>query len=344
MFSRIILLLIVSIIFSQDYPILGSSQSLDIMTWNVENYPKHNQTNSYMVDIINQINIDVIAFQEIESENSFNNLINQLDGNWIGYRVDPNSDWGELSYAVNLDEVEIDNVYNILVSDQYYFAYRPPYVMEITHQEIDYVVINNHFKCCGDGDLDLNNNSDEEYRRLISSQLLEEYINNNYGDRRVILLGDLNDSLTDNQSNNVFWGFLNSDNFLFADYDIADGPSSNWSYPSWPSHIDHILISNELFLDFENSDILTFKVDDYLSGGWNSYENYISDHRPVFMKLNLSQTSMGDLNSDGTLDILDVIAIINLVLDDEYNPVGDMNYDGSLNIVDVIIVVNAILN
>ena len=35
-------------------------------------------------------------------------------------------------------------------------------------------MINNHFKCCGDGELDLNDTSDEEYRRLISNQLLEE--------------------------------------------------------------------------------------------------------------------------------------------------------------------------
>ena len=156
--------------------------------------------------------------------------------------------------------------------DQYFFAYRPPYVLEFIYQGIDYVMINNHFKCCGDGELDLNDSSDEEYRRLISNQLLEEYVNDTYPNKRVIILGDLNDSLTDEEEDNVFWNFLNSDLFLFADYPIANGTSSNWSFPGWPSHIDHILISNELFIDFENSDILTFKVDDYLLGGINTYD------------------------------------------------------------------------
>ena len=91
MLNKLIISLMFSFLLSQDYPVLGSSQSLDFMTWNVENYPKHNQTNSYMVDIINQINVDIIAFQEIESQNSFNNLINQLNGNWIGYRASQNS-------------------------------------------------------------------------------------------------------------------------------------------------------------------------------------------------------------------------------------------------------------
>ena len=70
-------------------------------------------------------------------------------------------------------------------------------------------MINNHFKCCGDGELDLNDTSDEEYRRLISNQLLEEYVNDTYPNKRVIILGDLNDSLTDDEEDNVFWKFLN---------------------------------------------------------------------------------------------------------------------------------------
>ena len=37
---------------------------------------------------------------------------------------------------------------------------------------------------------------------------------------------------------------------------IALGPSSNWSYPTWPSHLDHILISDEVFDEFENPNIL----------------------------------------------------------------------------------------
>jgi len=344
MINKILILLSIGFIVAQDYPVLGSEESLDVMTWNVENYPKHNQTNSHLINVIDQINIDIIAFQEIESQSSFNNLINQLNGNWIGYRSDQNSNWGELSYAVNLDEIEIDNVYNILSGDAYYFAYREPYVIEFTHQGVDYVMINNHFKCCGDNYLDLNNTSDEEYRRLISSQLLEEYINDNFNNQRVIVLGDLNDSLTDNESDNVFWNFLNSDLFLFADYDIATGSSSNWSYPTWPSHLDHIIISNELFLDFDNTEVFTFRVDDYLTGGWNSYEDFMSDHRPVFMKMNLSESNLGDVNSDGSLDILDVITIVNLVMAEDYDDLADVNYDGIINIMDIVIVLNMILD
>ena len=69
-----------------------------------------------------------------------------------------------------------------------------------------------------------------------------------------------------------------------------------------------------MFSDFENAQVATFKVDDYLSGGLNSYDNFISDHTPVYMRLNFSDQDVGDINSDGVLDILDVIEIINTLL------------------------------
>jgi len=333
-----------SILFPQDYPELGSSESLDFMTWNVQNYPKHNQTNSYMEDIISEINIDIIAFQEIENSSSFSNLINQLGGDWVGYRSGGNSSYGELAYAINTQEIEVLNIYTILNQDAYYFGYREPYVLRFNYQNDEYIMINNHFKCCGDGNLDYSDSSDEEYRRLISSQLLQEYIEENYNDDRVIVLGDLNDMISDNTSDNVFLGFLESNDFEFADYDIAYGSSSHWSYPTWPSHLDHIIITNELYPDFESSNVQTFEIDDYLSGGWNSYDNYISDHRPVFMRFDLESYTIGDLNQDQNIDILDVIIVVNLILVDEYNLLGDVNGDGTLNVMDAIILVSSILN
>ena len=72
---------------------------------------------------------------------------------------------------------------------------------------------------------------------------------------------------------------------------IAYSSSSNWSYPSWPSHLDHILITNELFYEIENevSSVETIRLEEYFYNGWSEYENYISDHRPVGLRLKFSQ-------------------------------------------------------
>jgi hypothetical protein len=52
----------------------------------------------------------------------------------------------------------------------------------------------------------------------------------------------------------------------------------------------------------------------------------------------------GDMNEDGTLNILDVVALVNIILSgSEPNPLGDLNGDGEYNILDVVILANIIL-
>jgi predicted extracellular nuclease len=168
-------------------------------------------------------------------------------------------------------------------------------VMDLNYLNNRIIVINNHLKCCGDGNLDITNSNDEETRRYQANLLLKEFIDSNFPNENVIMLGDLNDDITDAPQNNVFQMFLNEfDNYLFTDIDIASGSSSNWSYPSWPSHLDHIMVTNELFDEFEHidSEIATIKIDEYLTNGWSEYDENISDHRPVGLKLKI------DLNLD----------------------------------------------
>ena len=53
---------------------------------------------------------------------------------------------------------------------------------------------------------------------------------------------------------------------------------------------------------------------------------------------------LGDLSGDGIVNVLDVVAMVNLVLSGEYDGVADMNGDGTLNVLDVVLLVGIILN
>ncbi len=52
----------------------------------------------------------------------------------------------------------------------------------------------------------------------------------------------------------------------------------------------------------------------------------------------------GDVNQDGSLNVIDVVNIVNLVIAGNYDVLADLNLDSSLNILDVVLLVNNILN
>jgi hypothetical protein len=128
--------------------------------------------------------------------------------------------------------------------------------------------------------------------------------------------------------------------------EIADGSSADWSYPWWPSHIDHILITNELFDELDNSSsvIQTIKIDEFMDGGFDDYYDNISDHRPVALKLDFGTSINGDVNQDDDVNILDVVSTVNIVLSGEYNNLADFNNDGAVDVLDIVQLVNLILN
>ena len=255
---------------------IGTDSNLDIITWNIERFPKQGEiTVERLLKIIDSMDVDIIAMQEIwgsGASSGFDNLKNKLDG-WGGYRKSSG-----LAYLYKI-EIVINDIYEINDLNE---IIRTPYLLSINWNGQDIYIINNHFKAFG--------GSNNEQQRKTASEKIENYVNENLGDENIIILGDLNDDLND-EDVNVFQNFINdSTNYKFVDMDIAYGSSGNWSYPSWPSHLDHILITNELFDEFDNtgSTVQTIHIEDYFEGGWSDYVKYVSDHRPVVLSLNFN--------------------------------------------------------
>ena len=335
-----------SILNAQDLDELyfGTDETFEVMTWNIEWFPKNDQiTVDYVTQIIQALDVDILAIQEVDDTNMFNQMLNGLP-EYTGYLE---SEWfAGLAYIYKTDVIEINDIYEIYTTSPYWSAFpRSPRLMDLNFMGENIFIINNHFKCCGDGILDFNNESDEEKRRFNANNLLKEYIETFLLDENVMVLGDLNDDIAEAPQNNVFQMFLDdTENYLFADIEIANGATSEWSYPSWPSHLDHILITNELFDELDNSDIQTIKIDEYLDGGWSEYDQNISDHRPVALKLDFGTSINGDVNQDGDVNILDVVSTVNIVLSGEYNNLADFNNDGAVDVLDIVQLVNLILN
>jgi exonuclease III len=288
----------------------GTDTTFDVISWNIEWFPKNNSTASEVQEILTRLEADIYALQEIEDTTLLKQVVSNIPGYECYFK---SSYYGGLAYVYNTNTIQINSKYEIFTSQPYWNAFpRSPQVLDCNFMGNNYIIINNHFKCCGDGTLNTNDTNDEENRRLQAVTYLKQYIDNTLLGKRVILLGDLNDEIIDNTANNVFQDFINDNtNYLFTDMFIAEGNSIDWSYPTWPSHLDHILITNELFADFQNfnSFVSVIRIDDYM-GSWSNYENNISDHRPIGLKLdfgtltNISEEIGGDNRVFKALDVL----------------------------------------
>ena len=74
------------------------------------------------------------------------------------------------------------------------------------------------------------------------------------------------------------------------------------------------------------------------------YSNDEFDRVMVFQMSGEGFAETGDLNADGILNILDIVALVGFVFNDNENSTADLNGDGSVNIVDVVMLVNLVLN
>jgi endonuclease/exonuclease/phosphatase family metal-dependent hydrolase len=251
-----------------------SPATLDVVTWNIENFPKNSSTIGRLKEIITTMDPDVIAVQEITSSSLFNSLISEIPG-WQGTLM--NSGSQRLGYLFKSTEIQsIEGIEELFGNDNCAFP-RPALKVKIRHiSGKDVYFFNVHLKCCSDATASCGAAKD---RRRNASVTLKNYIDQNLSGNMVIILGDWNDSISD--ADNPFSNFItDAANFKFADMEIAKGSNSGWSYPSWPSHLDHILISNELFTAVRETKTISLTTCE------SGYSTTISDHFPVIIRLN----------------------------------------------------------
>lgn len=258
-------------------PLDVSSETLDVLTWNLEQFPKNGLTKATVEDIIEYYNPDLIALQEITSVSQFNDLLQSLEG-WEGFARPFNGSNLMLGYLYKSSEVELLNSTILFeeqtdMNDDAFTAFRRPLKVQINHKPsgLNVELINIHLKCC----------NGHEDRRRAATTLLKGYIDTELPQSNVVVLGDFNDDIIDND--NVFQAWLDDDeHYYFTTLPVAQGPSTGWSYPSFPSQIDNILISDELFDNEVNSGVLTL---DNCFSNFAEYEVFVSDHRPAFLHL-----------------------------------------------------------
>ena len=254
-------------------PNLDIENGIEIVTWNIEQFPKLGQrTIDSVASIITSLNADIYCLQEISDLSKFIDLVEILDG--YSYVESNATEYLNLVVLYKNNQFLVRNQSDLFTDSMYDFASRPPLRIEMTftgENPIDFTLINMHLKCCDNG----------FNRRVSSANILYDYLNSSIqaGVVNHIIVGDWNDDISDQYSENSFNIFLDdTENYKYVTYENAhSGTNIHDSYPSYPSFIDHIMISKDLFDEAENGDVQTIRLGDYLSG----YDQIISDHRPV---------------------------------------------------------------
>lgn len=258
---------------------LDKEDQLEIVTWNIENFPKNgNKTIDSVATIMNSLNADIYCLQEVSNEASFLTLMTKLEN--YNYIFSTETEYLNLAIIYKESKIVFNESSSLFIDNSYEFASRPPLKAEFTFLKnggINFTLINLHLKCCDSG----------FNRRVASVEILYNYLNTigESGFNNHIVVGDWNDDVSDPYAFNSFNSFIDDSlNYKFVTFELANSISNLFdSYPSYPSFIDHILITNDLFDDFENSRVQTLRLGDYIS----NYDELISDHRPVVWSVKL---------------------------------------------------------
>ncbi len=255
----------------------GSDETHDFATWNCENFPlSGNLTVNYLTLLIRDLELDMIAMQEINSIDDFDQLVSNLAG-WDGI-YSPDTYGGfyvKTGILWNTETVTVGEMTQLFANTD---LTRPPIQVPVTMHEngdtISFNFITLHLKA--------GTTSDDLGQRRHACELLHDYIGGiieDGGEDHWVIAGDWNDELDDSDNYNAFPVFLDDpQNWVWLDEWMVG--HSNWaSHPLSGRLIDHILVTDEFYTDiFQNhGSCETIQ----LQNEWGSYHTYISDHVPT---------------------------------------------------------------
>lgn len=254
----------------------GRPDGFEMATLNLKEFPMDgDNTLAMAAELVQGMQIDFFAFQELSNAGALQQLAQRLPG-WSALFSPAPSGNMSLGYLFKSSEFEVDATQTkALFEDDSYNFPRAPFQTLVHHKPSGHriYVINLHLKAFGD--------AVSVSRRKEAARKLKGYLDENLSDEKVVVLGDFNDTIKEPADNGQTFVLWSSDaaHYRFSDLPIALGNAQWFSYPSYPSHIDHVLITNELFSLVDT--VMTLRPD-FCNP---LFRETVSDHCPVVLYL-----------------------------------------------------------
>ncbi|MEM9459358.1 MAG: endonuclease/exonuclease/phosphatase family protein [Myxococcota bacterium] len=253
---------------------------LSMVSWNIEHFPLTDQTEDAVIELVEDLQPDLVGVQEIQDREAFEDLVDRLDDyeGLIGAR----GYFTRVGILYRSSAVELLESEDLFVDDTYHFPRSAlsadfDVLGAAESTTLSFAVV--HLKAFGD--------SQSVARRRGAVDLLRGWVDERRDDDagQIVIVGDWNDRLTDDEEDNVFLPLTEDDaRAQFLTMEAAEAGES--SYIPFPSLIDHIMVTDEIFdaLDYQQTEVL------YLDQTWSgTYEQTVSDHRPVQARFDLVQ-------------------------------------------------------
>lgn len=279
----------------QPIPSADAPDTVDVGSWNLYWFgdPEHGPSDDDLqienaADVLGSLELDVVGLSEVVSEEAFDELMQQLPG-YQGLLVTDaivsgGADFywdGEQKVAlVHRERFEVESARVILEDHNWDFAGRPPLEVTLRFEEDGkprtLVVIVAHFKALA--------NSYGYERRIAAATALEDYLEEAYRYRWVLVIGDFNDDIYESTfggHESPFSTLVESPYYRFTTDMLSEAGESTTTHYS--STIDHHLATDDLEERFVEGSAAVLRIDEHIPG----YADTTSDHFPVLTRYDL---------------------------------------------------------
>jgi endonuclease/exonuclease/phosphatase family metal-dependent hydrolase len=257
-----------------------SDSSIEVLTWNLEFFYKENNSDEEkkyqdILKILQSIKADLIAIQEISNHQKFKDLASDL-GNFSSELSESVYNDPSQSIGIIYNKSELELISSAKLTEINSNSSRPPLLCKFKSKWNNSIIYTIALHAKAFDDITSYN------KRKTFSLSLKNYIDVNFSDDHVIILGDFNDKLDMSITNGQDSPYKNFIDDTVSFFPVSLETSSESSH-RLGSIIDNILISNELqpLYQVNSFNILQNEMIDL----YPNYVSTISDHFPVFASI-----------------------------------------------------------
>ncbi|MBO6781344.1 MAG: endonuclease/exonuclease/phosphatase family protein [Rhodothermales bacterium] len=270
----------------------GSVSTLDVATWNVEQFQTADPQMANVVSVMQQSGIDLWALQEVTAPSVITELLARLGNDWDA-RVSTTTNL-YTAFVYRKDVISVRTARPMFSNSDFDYEYagRRPYVMEanvtLPDTTLQVMFVTLHMKCCSD--------TTSWQRRKDAATALKNRLDFLHASDEVMVLGDWNDE-TDRSitfgRDTPFRSLVDDPDYQFLLPDNVPTFCGNSSSCTSGSTIDNVMISDELYADLVPGS--TDRFDELLQE--LSQYSRTSDHLPVFARFSFSTPTGTELPS-----------------------------------------------